>query len=303
MYKLHDWLRKHWKFYDRTTIALKKLVLPGFGGVPLYYIIKFFIQKLINETVTLRASAIAFNFFLSFIPALIFLFTLLPYIPIHNLDLRVFQLLDELMPTSVYMTIKDTLEDILSNKRGGLLSFGIIFTIYFASNGVFSMMEAFNKNDTRSYFKKRFVALGLVFSLAILLLLGISVFVVGEILLDYLFIINYFENLLTYYILQVSQFFLTMLLVITGISILYFYGTDKHTRRGFFSPGSILATILILATSYGFAFYVDNFSSYNKFYGALGALIAFMLWLYFNSMGLIIGFELNQSIIHAKSRL
>lgn len=300
MENIHKWLYKKSPRYRNTVKFFQKLVLPGFGKVPMWYFLKTFSQQLANEIITVRASAVAFNFFLALIPAMIFLFTLIPYFPVENLDEHVLSLLREFMPESAFVTVRDTVQDILVKRRTGLLSLGFIFTIYFATNGIYSLMDAFNQEDARPFFKKWFIAFGLMLALTILIIVGITVFIVGEIFLSQMLENQVFSNFSNYYFFQLLHIVTVFIIIFMAISLLYFVSPAKKNRWKLFSPGSIIAATLMVLTSYGFAFYVENFSQYNKFYGSLGALIILMIWLYINSLVLIIGFEINKSIILAQ---
>ena len=113
----------------KTVIRLsKKIILPGFEGMPLYDVIKFFISGLQNGYIDTRASAMSFKFFMSLFPFLIFLFTLIPYIPIDNFQIQLLELLEQILPNNAYNFVQGTIEDLVLKKHTGLLSFGIIFT-------------------------------------------------------------------------------------------------------------------------------------------------------------------------------
>ena len=280
---------------------MRQIVLPGFQGVPLWYVIRFFIIQLTNEVVSLRASAVAFNFFLALIPSFIFLFTLIPYFPIEDLDKVIMQFLQEYMPNEAFLTIEHTVRDILVKRRTGLLSIGFLFTIYFATNGIYSLLDAFNQEQGRPFTLKWLTAFILMFSLAFLLIIGISVYIIFEIFLYQMINTSFFQYAPNYYILKLFQILILFATIFIGVSLLYYFGPfRKGHRPSLFSPGSIIASVLMVLTGSGFAYYVDNFSQYNKFYGSLGALIILMIWLYINAMVLIIGYEINQSIMMAR---
>lgn len=301
MINIHKYFYKHLTIYHKLVNNLRSLVLPGSQGVPLWYIMRFFIVQLSNEIVTLRASAIAFNFFLALIPSLIFLFTLIPYFPIENLEAQAMHFLSQYMPDEAFATIETTVRDILVQRRSGLLSIGFLFTIYFATNGIYALLDAFNQGKARPFIKKWLTSLSLMLGLVSVLLIGVSIYITLELSINEVVKTNYISskpNLIVYKLLQILIVFLV---VYSSISILYFFGpSQKTTRPPLFSPGSIIATVLMLSAGYAFAFYVNNFSQYNKFYGSLGALIILMIWLYINSIVLIIGYEINQSILIAK---
>lgn len=298
---LHKILYKKFPLYRWVVQFLRTIVLPGFQGVPMWYFLKFFNQQMANEVVTLRGSAVAFNFFLALIPSFIFFFTLIPYFPIENLDQQVMELLKGYMPDSAFITIESTVKDILNQRRTGLLSLGFLFTIYFATNGFYSLLDAFNQEQGRPFVTKWLTAFGLMLALAFLFLVGIVVYLVSEIILYQVINLEIFIYAPNYFVIQLFQILIVFGLIFLAVSILYFLGpSQRHRRPQLFSPGSIVASILMVLTSIGFAFYVENFSQYNKFYGSLGALIVLMIWLYLNATVLIIGYEINESIKLAK---
>lgn len=301
MVNIHKYLYRRLPVYQKTINLLRKVVLPGAQGVPLWYIIRFFIAQLSNEAVTMRASAIAFNLFLALVPSMIFLFTLIPYFPIENLEQEVMNFLSSYMPDQAFATIETTVRDILVKQRSGLLSFGFLFTIYFATNGIYSLLDAFNQGRARPFAQKWLTALGLMLSTTSVLLIGISSYIFFQITMVEAAETEYVQSRPSYYIYQIFQLLIIFGMIYISVSILFRFGPSQLALRPpLFSPGSIIATLLMMTTGYGFAFYVDNFSQYNKFYGSLGALIILMIWLYINATVLIVGYELNQSILMAR---
>jgi membrane protein len=99
-----------------------------------------------------------------------------------------------------------------------------------------------------------------------------------------------------FWLIAFSRWLIILVIFFTSICILYRYGPANKRKWKFINPGSILATSLAILTSIGFTYYTNNFSSYNTVYGAIGTLIVVMIYLYLNSMILLIGFELNASV-------
>lgn len=291
-------------YYIAAEKAMKKLVLPGFDGMNLYEVLRFFIKGIVDGAITTRAGALAYSFFLALFPAIIFLFTLIPYVPIASFHEELFSLMHEVMPPGVYEAVESTIQDIINKPRGGLLSLGFFLALLFATNGTSSMMLEFNhtihSNAHRSFLKHRWVAFCLTVVLAILLILAITFVTLSKsvtvYLVDHGFLPEFFEGGLGYF-----RWIILVCILFFGISFLYYFGPNKKTRYRFFSPGGLLATLLIILTSYGFSFYVSNFSQYNKLYGSIGTLIIILLWININSLTLLLGFELNASITKARS--
>jgi len=282
----------------------KKISLPGFDGIPLYDVIIFFFQGIQKGALTTRAAALSFNFFLAIFPGIIFLFTLIPYFPIQDLEEQFMLILKEALPRNAFEATESTIQDILHRQSGGFLSFGFITAFYFATNAINSMISAFNSSyhniESRSFFKQLFVSSMLVFILVFLLVIAVVLLVISGFVLDYLAEKNIIQGGFNIFLLQAADFIVLLALIFFGFSFLYYYGPSKKSKFRFISAGSTLATILSVITSVGFAYYVNNFGQYNKLYGSIGTLIVIMLWIYFNSIILLIGFELNASISNVR---
>jgi len=281
----------------------KKVLLPPFEGLTLYEVITFFFESLRKGVILIRASSLAFNYMLAIFPAIIFLFTLLAYIPIDNFQEELLILLRDVLPRNAYETVRLTVEDLVSERRGSLLSFGFLVALFFSSNGVNSMINAFNttyKTRSRSMLMQRLVAAVLTIILSVLVITAIALIVFSELAMDFLIAKGILNVDFTYYLLVFGKWITIIALILCAISFLYYLGPAKDTRWRFITAGSTLATVLTLATSVGFSYFVNNFGHYNKVYGSIGTLMVIMLWLHFNSVILLVGFELNASIDKAK---
>jgi len=301
--------RQNKLFKIRYYIATKKAKIfsfPGFHEVPIYYVIKFFFKGIVNGAITTRASAVAFNFYLAIVPTLIFLFTLIPYIPVKDFQIQLLYLIKGIMPEYAFQTVQSTLTEVLTMKSGGLLSFGFFAALFFSHNGISSLIDAFNATyhtiETRKYIQQHLIAFVLTLLLPILVMLGILLIFFGQEVLNWAIRLGWMEMDFTYYLINVGKWFVIIALFFFSISFLYYLAPAKREKFRFFSGGSSLATFLIILTSLAFSFYVNNFGQYNTFYGSLGGMIVFLLWIYFNAFGLILGFELNASITSAKEK-
>ena len=303
-------LRKIFNFIKSTSLVQgllmlsKKIILPGFAGLPLYNVADFFIKAIRNGSITMRASSIAFKFFLAIFPAMIFLFSLIPYIPIDNFQEILLDQLRQFMPENAYSLTESTIKDLIVHRRGGLLSIGFLMTIYVASNGINAIISAFNKSyftlEKRTALKQRIISFELIFILTFLLFTAILLILFGKKILYWLVTHNYIQNDSTVSLLQIAQWSTIVLLIYFSFSFIYFLGPSRKINWRFFSPGSTLSTILTILVSLGFAYFVNNFGQYNKLYGSIGSLIVIMLWIYFNSIILLTGFELNASVQNAR---
>ena len=283
---------------------LRKLILPGFDGMPFYDVMKFFITGIIKGSVTTRASAVSFNFFMALFPAIIVFFTLIPYVPISGFQDSLIELMRNLIPQQIFGTVEDTLFDIVNRPRGGLLSVGFFLTLYFATNGVSSIIEAFNQTyhtiETRSFIRQQLVSIALVIILALLLILAISMITIGPIVINWLDGKGLLRGRFTYEIIVASKWLVIVLMFLVMYSFLYYFAPARKKDYRFISAGSTFASLVTILTSIGFNFYVNNFSRYNTLYGSIGTLLVFLLFIYFNSIILLIGFELNASITQVK---
>lgn len=287
------------------TIKLsKRIVLPGFNGTPVYDVAVFFLRGLTRGYITSRVSAISYNFFLAVFPSLIFLFTIIPFVPIENFQVSLMELIHDFLPKSAFETVKETVEDIVTRPNGGLLSIGFILTLYFATNGINSLMEAFNNTfhtiETRGWILQRLISTLLVFILSVLLIIAIGLMTFGTLLLTFLLPGWILQSTFYLLLIQVLQWMVILMALFFAISFIYYLAPAKKRHFRFISPGGSLATLLIIITTLGFNFYVDNFSKYNILYGSIGTLLIVLLWIYFNSFSLLIGFELNASIFNAR---
>ena len=280
----------------------KKIILPGFQKMPLHDVAIFFFRGMQKGALPMRASAVSFSFFLAMFPSIIFVFTLIPYIPIENFQEKLLGLLEAFMPHNAYEATKDTIMDIVTNQRGGLLSIGFLSALYFSTNGFNALITAFNTTyheiEIRTPFQQRLVSILLVIISTLLLTIAIGLIIFSEIALNRIFE----KGHISYYLILGGRFVILFGLFYSLISFTYFLGTSRKSRWRFTSAGSMIATILTILTSVGFAYYVNNFGQYNKLYGSIGTLLVVLLWIYFNSLVILLGFELNASIHHAKQQ-
>jgi membrane protein len=291
------------KFLVSTPVSFlirksKKIILPGFQGIPLFDVIRFFFLQAQKTGFTERASAIAFNFTMTIPPAVIFLFTLIPYLPISQAFIdQMFSLIKDVMPGERNNgSLIKFLSDILNKPRTGLLSTGFLLAMFFSSNAVMGIMRSFDRNyigfTKRKDLHERAVALRLTFILFILFFLSMLTLIMQASVLRWLGITN--TTLIA--IIHNLRWVVTILMFFFAISFIYRYAPSVHKRWKLVNPGSILATFLMIIFTAAFSYWVSNFSNYNELYGSIGTVLILMLVIYFNSLVLLIGFELNVSI-------
>lgn len=292
--------------YQKFEAITKKLILPGFDGLPLYDVVVFFIKGLLNGAITTRASSIAFKFFLSLFPAILFVFTLIPYIPIDNFQNALLEQLQSVVPENFYILLQTTITDIISRHNGGLLSFGIIMALYFASNGFLGVIVAFNNTfhsiETRNIIQQYLISIILMVIITLLLITATALIMLGTWFIKFLLAENILDQSFVLFILKAIKWLVVLMLLFFAISFMYYLAPAKKQRFRFISAGSTLATLLFIFTTLGFNYYVNNFASYNALYGSIGTIIIIMMWFYLNSISLLVGFELNASIVSARNK-
>lgn len=297
-----DWIHEQLlriKLYSLFIDWTKVYVLPGFSPLPLYTVAAFFFKEIQKESLLNKASSLAYNFMLAIFPGIIFLFTLIPFLP-HGFQDQLMSIISLILPHKAFDAFESTIFEIIKIQNGKLLSFGFLFSLFFATNGVDNLMMAFNKSslimETRSWFKRRLIALILTMVIFFSIIICIGAMTVGEIALNYINTELHIKGNFTYYLIQLTRWALLAALYFITISVLYRYGPAHAKKWRLFSAGSWLATTLAFISIWGFSFYINNFGSYNKVYGSIGTLIVIMIWLYLNSLILLIGFELNASV-------
>ncbi len=268
-------------------------------------------MELQEDTIVTRANSMAFSFFLAIFPAIIALFTLLPYTPLFEMEVTLhgqpaqFQDLlraniTEVMPGEAGDMLFSSIDEIATKPRTGLLSFGFFLAIWFASNGMVSLMRGMEKRyksfKKRNALQKRLMAIQLTFLIGMVLVGSVVFVILGNTIFSFVF--KYVSvDALDRALLFSFRWAVVLALFYTMFSTIYRFGSSVRKPVPFFNPGAMLATVLSIMISWGFSFYVDNFGNYNALYGSIGTLIVLMIWIQMNCMILLIGFELNAGII------
>ncbi len=288
------------KWLYRKTAAIS---MPGHKDVSLYAVLEFYIRNIGKTELNLRASALAFTFFLALFPTVIFFFTLIAYLPLHYSHDEVLFFISGAIPSNVYFTIKETLEDILKNQRSGLLSLGFFSALYFSTNGFHNLMNLLNKyshmKETRPFWKQRLIAIGLAIFITVLILFSVLMVTTGTIVISYLEKVKYFPGKTVPFLISGFNILVVGFIVLGIVSAIYYFAPAKTRKMKFFSTGAIFASLIILLTTYGFSQYVNHFNSYNKVYGSIGVLLVIMMLIYINTFILLLGFDLNVALDQA----
>lgn len=283
----------------------QKIKLFKLEGLTLYDLFKLYFFGIIKGTFSTRASSIAFSFFMAIFPFLLFILNLIPFITfIDNFQAEVMAFLGDFIPGKAAPFFRDIFLDIAKNPRAGLLSFVFLLSIFLMSNGVNAIFTSFefsyHTNINRSILRQYMVAVGVAVILAILVLISVIITIFFAVIIENLKDLGVVGD--SIYWVRLGRYCILVLVLFLAISILYYFGTKEAKKTKFFSVGSFFTTFLILVTTYLFSLYVENFATYNKLYGSIGALLILMIYIWLNSNIFLLGFELNASIYNLKKR-
>jgi membrane protein len=283
----------------------KKWHLPGFEGVPLYDVIVFFYKQVKTVGLTERASAVAYNFIMAIPPSFLFLFTLIPSLPFiskKSIKLQLHGLITDVIPLKVHNeNLIKFVDSFIDGSKIGLISFGFITALYFASNAMMGIMRSFNKNyigfAKRKGLHNRWMAIKLTMLLFLVVLGSLLMLITQGAVLKWIGIQSETIRNIIYYV----RWIFIVAMIFYSMAFIYKYAPAVQKRWKLVSPGAILATSLSILASVGFSYFVNNFGRYNALYGSIGTIIFLMALIYINSLVLMIGFELNVSIKSLKS--
>ncbi len=295
--------------YRYASLKSKSVTLPGFQGLPLYDVIIFFKSQVKKVGLNDRAMSIAFSFLMAIPAATIFLCTLIPYLPVSKkLTNQLLLLTREITPNqNTYMLISNFLNDFLTKQRGGLLSVGLIVALYYASNAMIGLMRTFNKSlpfyTRKNFIENRLIAIQLTLVMVLLLIGCIVILVTQDELLNYFFRAFHVHKRSMKGIVKSLRWVVIIPLFYFTIAFIYRHAPAVRKKWKLISPGTTLATILMILLTFLFSFWVNKFGTYNKVYGSIGTIMILMIVVHFNALILLIGFELNVSIYSLQEKV
>ncbi len=281
----------------------KSIKLPYSEGLTLYHLLELYITGIVNGDVSYRAGSIAFSFFMSLFPFLLFLLNLIPYIPLEGFREDFLTFVGENVPPNTYDAIYKIIDDITRNSYSSLLSIGIMLAILLMSNGMNALLSGFQSSlhitIKRTFFRQYALAIGISLVFVFLLIVTVVAILVLEVIIHSLKDNGFLTD--DIYLLEIGRYIFLVLMILTGTSILFKFAAKETSRAAFFSYGSVLTTVLFVLTSWLFSIYVVRFSQYNELYGSIGTLLVVMLYIWINCFILLLGFELN-ALIHKLKR-
>ena len=279
---------------------LKGIVLPGFEGVSLFDSLNFFRKQIFSNRFNSRANAVSFSFLMGLPPLLLFFFTLIPYLPLP--EAKIVKVLNDTLiliapGQKMQQSITKIIRDFITHKKTVLLSFSVLLTMFYSSNGMMGLMHSFDKQmpgfRQRNPFKQRGIAILLTLLMILTLILTLA-FMVFQAWVASGLGIQFLQSLL---MLKLVTYTLIIGVCFITVSFIYKYGPATVNKWKLFSPGAVIATFLMVVLTALFFYAVNNLVNYNKIYGSIGTLIIFLIWINFMAQILLIGFELNASII------
>lgn len=288
---------------DKNKLLEKSI--PGTQGTTIKDAFAGVKQEFKNDDLIIRASSMSFFFFIAIFPAIIFFFSLIPYLPVENFSIVLMQYLGEILPEGIFKILESTIADILSIQRGGVTSLNFVLAFIFSSNGVTSMLKAFDKsNDNyrkRSFLQKQLVSLKIITLVSLLFIASISLVIMGEKTIKEILNYTNLYNTFTYYAIIILKYLLVFFAFFNAVALIYYYGPAVKERFRYFSIGAMFSTVALIMLSNLLKYYFSLLSNFNQLYGSLGIFIVSMLFVLLNCCILLIGFEINNSLYSCKN--
>jgi membrane protein len=294
-----------WKPISILIGFSKRISLPGFQKIPLYDLLQFYVKQVSTTAIGQRAASISYNLIIAIPAGFLFLFTIVPHLPKSiraDFNNELFKLITAYFtPTpATEVWLRESINDFINTQRG-TLSIGALFLVIWAtSNAMIGIMKSFDHTITlkkqKNFFQNRFTAIKLTSLLVFIVIACVTLLVSEGAALKYLFNHWKLEDSTTKIIFKILDWIIIIGITILSIGAIYRFAPSVHKRWPLVTPGSILTTFLLLLTTFIFSYWVSNFGNYNKLYGSVGTVIILMVLIYFNSLVLLLGFELNNSI-------
>lgn len=259
--------------------------------------IKALVFRFFDDDVMALSSQLAYSLILSFFPFLIFLITLVGYSSIKSSD--VMASLSTILPRNAYELTEKTVVEIVDTRKGSLLSFSLIATIWSASAGFGAVIRGLNKaydeEERRGYIKLQLLSILCTIVLVLIIICAFLLLVLGDLIGNYIVCCYKFSELYKL-LLNVSRYIVMVSAMLFGFAALYHYTPARRLSWKEVLPGTLFTTAGWIVTSIGFSYYVNNFNNYSRVYGSIGAVIVLMTWLFISSVIIIMGGELNATL-------
>jgi membrane protein len=272
------------------------------GGLSPKELVRRVAREISNDNVTGRSAQLAYYFLFSMFPFLLFLIALLGYVPIPDLLDQIMALLAPVLPGEAHTLLRDTVHDLVTNQKGGLLSFGIVVALWSASAAVAAIADSLNRaysvSEGRPYWKVRGIAILLTVALAVMLIASMVLIMFGP-QLGHLIAAKVGLGTAFDVTWNVLRWPVILFLLVLATAIVYYFAPDVEQDWKWITPGSLLAVVAWILASLAFSYYVNNFGNYNATYGSIGAVIVLLTWMYLTGFFLLVGGEINAEIENA----
>ncbi len=267
-----------------------------------YELLKRTVTETINDDCFSLAAQMAYYFFLSLFPAVLFLLAMASFFPLQNLTDDLGQILSPFVSRQVVSIIQEQMHRLAENDSGGFLTIGVLGALWSSSAAlvslVYSLDKAYGLTERRPWWKVRLLAIVLTLALAGFLLVSLSLVLAGPSVATYLGeTLGYGE--VFEWSWKILQWPVAFGLVTGALAIVYYFGPDAEQRWTWVLPGAIAGTIVWMLSSLGFKLYVSWMTDYTASYGAIGGVVVLMLWFYVSGLAILVGAELNAEIEHA----
>lgn len=292
---------KKWKWVRLARFAVHNCSLPGNRNVPFYDVVSYLMRGIGDGQLWRASKGLAFSFLMAMPPLLIFVFSLIAFLPVAGFQDELLFQLSDLIPDRLFEPIAKTVNDVMGHKHTSLLSLGFIFSIILAANAVHGMMMYFSdrSHEVRPFFIRYLICIGIVFVLYFAVIVMLALLLGYKTALIWLFQQGILiPGSLTHISIAVGRWIIIIAVGLFTLTFIYYLIPLKKSRVGFFSPGAVFALGLFLVLSWGFRIYLVHFDKYNLLYGSIGTLLLVMLWLLLNCMVLMMGYELNVAIVN-----
>jgi len=261
-------------------------------------------KELRKDNVFNGAAALGFYLTLAIFPTMIFLMALIPYLPIARVDEAIMDLMRQALPARAAEVFSNVVQEVVGERRGGLLTLGLAAALWASSTGMYAIMQQLNivydVAERRPFLRARATALVLTVLFAILILGAFSLVVLGGVIQGWLASrLGLSATLLGFFV--VFRWVVIVFALLLAIALIYHFAPNRRIPLALVTPGSMLATLLLIAASLAFRVYVANFGNYSATYGSIGAVIILMLWLYMAGLVILIGAEVDDMRGRAKS--
>ncbi|KAB2331025.1 YihY/virulence factor BrkB family protein [Bacillus mesophilum] len=258
--------------------------------------------ELKEDRATGLAAEQAYYYMLAIFPLLILMISILPYLSIDPQTVQSY--LSSILPGDTFSLIEENVINIITVPNGGLLTFGIIGTLWSASNGMMAfiraMNTAFDVEESRSFIIVRLISIGLTLGLIIAIVTAMLLPVFGNVIVDFIGQFIYIPNNMEV-LINILRYVIAIVVMATVLACLYKFAPDKHYPFKEVLPGAFAATVIWQIISFGLSIYVNNFANYSATYGSLGGVIVLMLWFYLTGLTFVLGGEIN-ALLHRKKK-